>query len=125
MGGGNKTSYDNGKMNYQVSIVKQDRTFHEFTFVRDNIPMEGEYPWWIDYRGTCTSLLSESQLNYWWDLVDDFLAQEDISQEDFRCVWCIVVDGQKWGCYNILPFGIEVLFESPPPVLPPPPPPPV
>jgi len=123
--GGNKSGYDNGKMNYQVSIVKQDRTFHEFTFVKDNIPMEQEYPWWIDYRGTCTSLLSESQLNYWWDLVDDFLAQEDISQEDFRCVWCIVVDGQKWGCYTLLPVGIEVLFESPPPVLPPPPPPPV
>ncbi len=125
MDGGNKSGYDNGKMNYQVSIVKQDRTFHEFTFVKDNIPMEQEYPWWIDYRGTCTSLLSESQLNYWWDLVDDFLAQEDISQEDFRCVWCIVVDGQKWGCYTLLPVGIEVLFESPPPVLPPPPPPPV
>lgn len=125
MDGGNKSGYDNGKMNYQVSIVKQDRTFHEFTFVKDNIPMEQEYPWGIDYRGTCTSLLSESQLNYWWDLVDDFLAQEDISQEDFRCVWCIVVDDQKWGIYNILPFGIEVLFESPPPVLPPPPPPPV
>ena len=114
---GNKSSDDNGKMNYQVSIVKQDRTFHEFTFVGDNIPMEHEYPWWVDYRGTkTTSTLSESQLNYWWDLVDDFLAQENISQEDFRCVWCIVVDGQKWGCYTLLPVGIDVLFESPPPV---------
>ena len=75
---------DNQRINFNTSIT---------TFVLDQ-----EQPYGIGYRLTCTSTLSENELNEWWNYVDQLLIETPIT--NFHSVWKIVDDGITYGYEN-------------------------
>ena len=57
-----------------------------------------EDPYGIEYRQTCSSTLSETELNEWWDYVDQLLTETPVT--NFHSVWKIVDNGITYGYEN-------------------------
>jgi hypothetical protein len=80
-------------------VFKTDNN-QRITFDSNNTTFElnQEQPYGVEYRKPCSSTLSESQLNDWWNYVDQLLIERPTP--DFHSIWKILDNGQIYGYEN-------------------------
>ena len=82
----------------QIQFKTTDDQIIQFNSNNTSIQLNQEQPYGIGYRLTCTSTLSENEINNWWNYVDQLLIERPTS--NFHSVWKIVDDGIIYGYEN-------------------------
>lgn len=82
----------------QIFLKTTDNQMEEFQTSLTSFELSQEDPYGIDYRGECSSSLTETELNEWWDYVDQLLQEYPI--ENFKSIWRIINDDTLYGIEN-------------------------
>jgi len=82
----------------QVTFKTNDEQKIEFTTNLNSFSLNQEQPYGIGYRSQCSSTLTESEINDWWDYVDQLLIENPTP--NFKSVWKIVDSGTLYGYEN-------------------------
>jgi len=82
----------------QIFLKTTDNQMVEFQTSLTSFELCQEDPYGIDYRGECSSSLTETELNEWWDYVDQLLQEYPI--ENFKSIWRIINDDTLYGIEN-------------------------
>lgn len=82
----------------EVFFKLDDGSFVSFQTNSNQYRLVQEDPFGIAYRTQCSSTLSESEINAWWDYVD--LLLEENPTDNFYSVWKIVESGLTYGYGN-------------------------
>jgi len=82
----------------QIFFKTTDNQIIEHQTNLTSFELSQEDPYGVDYRGKCSSTLDESNLNEWWDYVDQLLLEYPV--ENFKCVWRIINNGTLYGLEN-------------------------
>ena len=81
-----------------VFFKLDDGSFVSFQTNSNQYQLEQEDPFGISYRTQCSSTLSESEINDWWNYVDLLLEENPV--DNFHSVWKIVENGLTYGYEN-------------------------
>lgn len=60
--------------------------------------LDQEQPYGVDYRADCSTTLTESEVDEWWNYVDQLLLENPIF--NFHSVWRIVDGNNLYGYEN-------------------------
>mgnify|MGYP003624549375 CR=1 FL=1 len=71
-----------------IHFKKIDGTYEIFNSSNESLILNQEQPFGVDYKGSSTTTLSESELNMWWGYVDSLIIESSIN--NFQSVWKIV-----------------------------------
>jgi len=82
----------------QVEFKTTDDQIIQFNSSNSSIQLDQEQPYGVNYRGQCSSTLTEQQLNSWWDYVDELLVERPTS--NFHSIWKIIDNGNLYGYEN-------------------------
>ena len=82
----------------QVEFKTTDDQIIQFNSNNSSIQLDQEQPYGVIYRGQCSSTLTEQQLNYWWDYVDELLVERPTS--NFHSIWKIIDNNETYGYDN-------------------------
>ena len=82
----------------QIEFKTKDDQIITFNSNNTTLDLNQEQPYGIEYRLTCTSTLSETEINEWWDYVDVLLLER--STPNFKSVWRIIDNGTLYGYEN-------------------------
>jgi hypothetical protein len=82
----------------QVEFKTTDDQIIQFNSSNSSIQLDQEQPYGVNYRGQCSSTLTEQQLNSWWDYVDELLVERPTS--NFHSIWKIIDNGTLYGYEN-------------------------
>jgi hypothetical protein len=82
----------------QVILKTNDDQRIEFTTNLNSFTLSQEQPYGIGYRLQCSSTLTESEINDWWDYVDQLL--NETPTPNFNSVWKIFDNGVIYGYEN-------------------------
>lgn len=81
-----------------VYFKTTENTLVSFTSNNTSIELTDSLPFGVGYREVCSCELPESQINDWWDYVDNLLQENSIN--NFESVWRIVENGSLYGIFN-------------------------
>ena len=82
----------------QIFLKTTDNQIIEFETILTQYELDQEDPYGVNYRVECSSSLTETELNEWWDYVDQLLQETPI--ENFKSVWRIINNGTLYGIEN-------------------------
>lgn len=82
----------------QIFFKTTDNQIIEFETNLTQYELDKEDPYGVDYRVECSSTLSVSEINEWWDYVDQLRLDHPI--ENFKSVWRIINNGTLYGLEN-------------------------
>jgi hypothetical protein len=81
-----------------VTFKKQDGAEEDFVTSLTSFELDQEDPFGVSYRSQCSSTLSPSDQEEFWDYVDSLLLENPTP--DFHSVWKIVDNGITFGYQN-------------------------
>jgi hypothetical protein len=81
-----------------VTFKKQDGAEEDFVTSLTSFELGQEDPFGVSYRSQCSSTLSPSDQEEFWDYVDSLLLENPTP--DFHSVWKIVDNGITFGYQN-------------------------
>lgn len=82
----------------QVVFKTTDNQNITFNTTHTSFVLDQEDPYGIGYRETCSSTLPQSEINDWWNYVDQLRSENPI--ENFHSVWKIIENGVIYGYQN-------------------------
>jgi hypothetical protein len=82
----------------QIFFKTTDNQIIEFETNLTQYELDQEDPYGVDYRVECSSTLSVTEINEWWDYVDQLLLEH--TTENFKSVWRIINNGTLYGLEN-------------------------
>jgi hypothetical protein len=82
----------------QVTFKTNNNQIITFNSNNTTLELNQEQPYGIGYRLPCTSTLSETEINEWWDYVDQLLIENP--EPNFYSVWRIIENGSLYGYEN-------------------------
>jgi hypothetical protein len=82
----------------QIFFKTTDNQIIEFETNLTQYELDQEDPYGVDYRVECSSTLSVTEINEWWDYVDQLLLEHPT--ENFKSVWRIINNGTLYGLEN-------------------------
>jgi hypothetical protein len=82
----------------QIFLKTTDNQIIEFETILTQYELDQEDPYGVDYRVECSSTLSITEINEWWDYVDQLLLEHPT--ENFKSVWRIINNGTLYGLEN-------------------------
>jgi hypothetical protein len=82
----------------QIFLKTTDNQIIEFETILTQYELDQEDPYGVDYRVECSSTLSVTEINEWWDYVDQLLLEHPT--ENFKSVWRIINNGTLYGLEN-------------------------
>jgi hypothetical protein len=82
----------------QIFFKTTDNQIIEFETNLTQYELDQEDPYGVEYRVECSSTLSVTEINEWWDYVDQLLLERPT--ENFKSVWRIINNGTLYGLEN-------------------------
>ena len=82
----------------QIFLKTTDNQIIEFETILTQYELDQEDPYGVDYRVECSSTLSVTEINEWWDYVDQLLLE--YPTENFKSIWRIINNGTLYGIEN-------------------------
>lgn len=82
----------------QITFILTNKEKINFNTSLTSFVLNQEQPFGIEYRKKCSSTLSETQINEWWNYVDSLLIERPTT--NFHSVWKIEDNGVLYGYEN-------------------------
>lgn len=82
----------------QVIFKTNDNQRITFNSNITTLALNQEQPYGVEYRKQCSSTLTQTELNNWWNYVDQLLIERPTS--NFHSVWRIIDNGNLYGYEN-------------------------
>jgi hypothetical protein len=82
----------------QIVLKTTDNQRVSFNSNNTSLMLNQEQPYGVGYRKPCSSTLTETELNNWWNYVDQLLIER--ATPNFHSVWRIIDNNVIYGFEN-------------------------